>query len=83
MMTAGSLFVKKSSASFGRNLGFENFRFVKISDDLRYLFWADKGSVKSKYIPLACFEKVTIVPDVYSVSGDINDNIPSYINGKS
>lgn len=81
LLINGSVVVKKSSAGFGRNLGLENARTIKISDDLRYLFWADKGSVKSKYIPLACFEKVSIVPDV--ANGNLNDNIPSYISLES
>jgi len=51
IITKGSVFVKKSP------MGFKRFRTIKISEDLRYLFWADKGSVKSKFIPLACFER--------------------------
>ena len=81
ILTRGSVFVKKSSVGFGRNLGLENTRTIKISNDLRYLFWADKGNVKSKFIPLACFEEVTIEPNI--ATGEVNENIPSYITLKS
>ena len=62
MITTGADFVKKSKTGFRGSMGMEVSRFVKVSKDLRYLFWTDKekGGVKSKYIPLACFDNVSV-----------------------
>ena len=54
IITSGSVFKKKSL------VGFSRLRTLKVSSDLRYLFWSDDGVVKSKYIPLACFSKVAM-----------------------